>query len=127
MAEWDYARSLRRIARLMGAVALAGLAVCFAARGLGGLFSYLGGAAISALSFYLLKRLVDDLQAAAEGRTVRPVSVLVHAGRVFVLGGAAYAIVRIYGADRASLAAGLLLAVVAATLDVLIELLYARA
>ncbi len=127
MADWDYARSIRRIFRLMGALALAGMALAWVTRGVTGLLSFAGGAAVSATGFWWLKRMSDDLQAAAEGRPVKLPSVLAHAFRVLILGGAAYAIVKTYGSDRPVFAAGLLLAVAAATLDVLIEIIYARA
>ena len=72
------------------------------------------------------------LQAVAEKvlkqtEQVKPVSLLVHAFRMLILGGAAYAIVKTYGSFVPAVACGLTLAVTAATIEVLIELLYARA
>ncbi|MBI4891028.1 MAG: ATP synthase subunit I [Acidobacteria bacterium] len=125
MKELNYGAIMRRIVRLGGALALLGCLVSYVAAGVAGLLSFLGGAAISALSFWLLHRLVSDIQAAAEGRQIRGTSVVMHMFRMLILGGAAYAIVNTYGSCRPALAAGLTLAVTAATLEVLIELFYA--
>ena len=57
---------------------------------------------------------------------MRTFSVVLHAFRLMILGGAAYGIVSLYGSSRRALAGGLMLAVMAATLEVLIELSYAR-
>ena len=127
MTGLDYDRILRRITLLMAGLSLLGTLIWYLAAGWPGLLSFLGGAAISALSFWLLHRLVSDLSAAAEGRQVRPASVLLHAFRMLILGGAAYAILHSYGSFRPALVTGLVLAITAATLEVLIELFYARA
>ena len=126
MKELDYGRIVGRIVRLMAVLAVAGTAVFALVDGAGGALSFLGGAAISGLSFWLLHRLVCDVTAAVEGRPVRTFSVLLHAFRLMILGGAAYAIVVTYGSSRRALAGGLILAVTAATLEVLIELSHAR-
>lgn len=125
MTGLDYGVIVGRIAKVAAALALLGAAVFWSIAGLGGLLSFAGGAAISCLSFWLLHRLVADLQAAAEGRKVRGASVLLHAFRMLILGGAAYAIVSTYGSYRPALAAGLTLALAAATIEVLIEAFYA--
>ena len=127
MTGLDYNVIIGRIARICGALALLGAAIWWAAAGAAGLLSFLGGAAISCLSFWLLHRLVTDIQAATEGRKVRAASVLLHAFRMLILGGAAYGIVSTYGSHRPALATGLTLAVTAATVEVIIELFYARA
>jgi hypothetical protein len=124
--ELDYGRIIGRIVRLMAVLAVVGTAVFGFVDGVGGALSFLGGAAISGLSFWLLHRLVSDLTAAVEGRPVRSFSVVLHAFRLMILGGAAYGIVSLYGSSRRALAGGLMLAVMAATLEVLIELSYAR-
>lgn len=122
----DYGKIIGRIVKLMAVLAVVGIAVFGFLDGTGGALSFLGGAAISALSFWLLHRLVADLTAGVEGRPVRTFSVLLHALRLMILGGAAYAIVVSYGSSRRALAGGLMLAVMAATLEVLIELSHAR-
>jgi hypothetical protein len=124
--ELDYARIVGRIVRLMAVLAAAGAVVFAFVDGAGGALSFLGGAAISGLSFWLLHRLVSDVTAAVQGRPVRTFSVLLHAFRLMILGGAAYAIVVTYGSSRRALAGGLILAVTAATLEVILELFHAR-
>lgn len=126
MTGLDYGAIIGRIVRLMLALAVAGAAGFYLLDGAAGALSFAGGAAISALSFWLLHRLVGDATAALEGRPVKPLSVLLHAFRLMILGGAAYGIVSIYGSSRRALAGGLMLAITAATLEVLIELSHAR-
>ncbi|MCS7042736.1 MAG: hypothetical protein N2036_09960 [Bryobacteraceae bacterium] len=127
MKELDYGRIVRRIGWLCLILAGAGAAAWRLFAGSGPMLSFLGGAAIAGLSFFLLHRLVDDLQAAAEGRPVKKVRFFVHAFRMLILGGAAYVILEFCGAGRIALASGLTVAVTAATIEVLIELFYARA
>ncbi len=122
----DYGGIIGRIVKLMALLAVVGTAVFGVVDGAGGALSFFGGAAISALSFWLLHRLVSDLTAAVEVRPVRTFSVVLHAFRLMILGGAAYGIVSFYGSSRRALAGGLMLAVTAATLEVLIELSHAR-
>lgn len=123
----DYTRMIRRVACMSLILAAAGAGAWCAAGGLAAMGSFLGGAALSGLSFFLLHRLTADLQAAAEGRKVRKISFLVHAFRMWILGGAAYVILVFCRASRAALATGLTVAVTAATIEVLIELYDARA
>ncbi|MBI5084247.1 MAG: ATP synthase subunit I [Acidobacteria bacterium] len=125
MTGLDYTRIIRRILQLMGGLTLAGSLLWYLFGGQGALVSFLGGAAISGLSFWLLHRLVSDIGRASEGQKVRGPSVLLHAFRMLLLGGAAYAIVRSYGSHGPALVTGLTIAVTAATLEVLIELTYA--
>ncbi len=125
MSDLDYGVIVGRIAKAGAALAVLGAAVWWAVAGLAGLLSFLGGAAISGLSFWLLHRLVSDLHAAAAGRRVRGPSVLLHAFRMLLLGGAAYGILSTYGSHRPALVTGLTVAVTAATVEVLIELFYA--
>jgi hypothetical protein len=89
-------------------------------------FSFLGGAAISSLSLYLLHRLVSDLGAALEGQKPRGATFVLHALRLILLGSAAFAIVKVYGASVSALAVGLIVPVTAITLEALYELTYAR-
>jgi hypothetical protein len=127
MKDLDYSRVIRRIGWIILAMTAAGGAAWRLFGDGRSMLSFLGGAAIAGLSFWLLHRLVDDLQAAAEGRQVRKVRFLVHAFRMLILGGAAYVILEFCGAGRLALASGLTVAVTAATVEVLIELFYARA
>ena len=123
----DYSRVMGRIARLIGALALLGCAVWYVVRGWPAVASFVGGAAVSSLSLWLLHRMVADVTALGEGRRVAGGRFVFHAFRLIILGAATYGIVGIYGSDRLALVTGLVLAVTAATAEVLIELFYARA
>jgi heme/copper-type cytochrome/quinol oxidase subunit 1 len=70
---------------------------------------------------------VDDVGAALEGHKPRGASVLVHVFRLLLLGGAMFAILRVYKASPNSLCVGLLVPVVSITLEALYEWIYARA
>ena len=70
-ADLDYTRVMSRVARLMGALALAGTLVWFVARGWQAAASFAAGAAVSALSLWLLHRVVSDVTAVGEGRQVQ--------------------------------------------------------
>ncbi|MEJ5369485.1 MAG: ATP synthase subunit I [Bryobacteraceae bacterium] len=127
MTELNYGRTIRRIGWISLALAGAGAAAWRVFRDTQAMLSFLGGAAIAGLSFWLLHRLVDDLQAAAEGRPVKKVRFFVHAFRMLLLGGSGYVILEFCGASRIALASGLTVALTAATIEVLIEFFYARA
>lgn len=122
-SESDYERIIGRIARLMLGLAVAGAAVSWFVAGRAGVTGFLGGALLSSVSFWLLHRLVRDLTGA---RTTGP-SVLLHAFRFILLAGLAYGILRTYEVSLKAMGAGLLLAVVAITLEAVYELVYARA
>lgn len=127
MSDLDYGRVIRRIAWLAVAVTVAGGAAWRVFRDANAMFSFLGGAGIAGLSFWLLHRMVEDLQAAAEGRPVKKIRLITHVFRVLLLGAIAYVILEICGGSRVALASGLTVALTAATIEVLIELFYARA
>lgn len=127
MSDLDYGRVIRRIAWLAMAVTVAGGAAWRVFRDANAMFSFLGGAGIAGLSFWLLHRMVEDLQAAAEGRPVKKIRLITHVFRVLLLGAIAYVILEICGGSRVALASGLTVALTAATIEVLIELFYARA
>lgn len=127
MKDIDYGRVIRRIGWISLAVAAAGAAAWRILGGTAEMLSFLGGAAVAGLSFWLLHRLVEDLHAAAGGRPVRQVRFFVHAFRMLILGAAAYVILEFCGGSRVALASGLTVALAAATIEVLIELFYARA
>ncbi len=127
MQETEYTVVLRRIRQLYVVLVVAGT-IGFAAQGnRRNAISFLAGAALSGLSFWLLKRLVDDLGTALEGRKPRGVTMVLHAFRLLLLGGATFAILRVYGASPNSLCVGLLVPVVSITLEALYEWIYARA
>jgi len=126
MKDLDYNRVIRRISWIAAGVTAAGSAAWWGLGSANGMFSFLGGAGIAGLSFWLLHQLVKDLKAAAEGRPVKKVRLITHVFRVLILGAIAYVIVEICGGSRVALASGLTVALTAATIEVLIELFYAR-
>ncbi len=126
MEEVEYSVVVRRVRQIILVLVVAGT-IGFAAQGdRWKAISFLGGAAISSASFYFLHRLVSDLGDAAEGQKPKGASFVLHAVRLMLLGGAAFAIVKVYGASVAALAVGLVVPVTAITLEALYELIYAR-
>ena len=124
MPETEYTAVLGRVRQIYLVLVVAGT-IGFAAQGnRRNAASFLAGAAISGVSFWLLKRLVDDVGAALEGHKPRGASVL--ALRLLLLGGAMFAILKVYGASPNYLCVGLLIPVVSITLEALYEWIYAR-
>jgi hypothetical protein len=122
----EYAVVLRRVRQISLVLAVAG-AIAFAAQGnRGKAVSFLAGTAISSASFYFLHRLVADLGGALDGQKPRGASFVLHAFRLVLLGGATFAIVKVYGASVSALAVGLIVPVTAIILEALYELIYAR-
>ena len=126
MQEIEYAVVVRRVRRISLLLAVAG-AIGFAAQGnRGKALSFLAGAGISCLSFYFLHRVVADLGGALEGQKPHGATFVLLAFRLVLLGGATFAIVKVYGASVSALAVGLIVPVTAITLEALYELIYAR-
>jgi hypothetical protein len=122
----EYEVIVRRVRQISLVLAVAGT-IGFAAQGnRWKALSFLGGTAISCLSFYLLHRLVSDLGGALEGKKPRGASFVLHAVRLVLLGAATFAILKVYGASVSALVAGLIVPVTAITLEALYELTYAR-
>jgi hypothetical protein len=127
MKDPEYGRVIGRIGWVTLGLSLAGGGAWWLWRDARAMFSFLGGAGIAGVSFWMLHRVVEDLQAAVEGRRIKKLRLAWHAMRVLILGGIAYAILEFCGGNRAALASGLTVALTAATIEVLIELFYARA
>jgi hypothetical protein len=123
----DYATLRRRVWQIYVLLAIGGTIGAGAQGNRERAIGFLGGCAISGLSFFLLDRLVSDLGTALEGGKPRAISMLAHVFRLLLLGGATFAIVKLYGASRGALAAGLLVPVSAILLEAAYELIYARA
>jgi hypothetical protein len=122
----EYSVIVLRVRQISLVLALVGT-IGFAAQGnRWKALSFLGGTAISCLSFYLLHRLVSDLGGALEGKKPRGASFVLHAVRLVLLGGATFAILKVYGASASALVVGLIVPVTAITLEALYELTYAR-
>lgn len=126
MQNLEYSEVVRRVRRICLVLIVVG-AIGFGVLGdHGKAGSFLAGAAVSCLSLYLLHRLVADLGSAVEGKKPRGGSFVLHAFRLVLLGGATFAIFKVYDASVSALAAGLLVPVTAITLEALYEITYAR-
>jgi hypothetical protein len=119
-----YDRALTRVKRLTLAVALAGTAAVFFARGRGAAAGFLAGAGISYVNFELLCGLSHVMGgSASKGRGWGVLIAL----RYAVVGAAVYVIVRVLGITPVAVLAGLLAAFAAVILEILYELiLHAR-
>jgi hypothetical protein len=126
-SDLDYITLRRRIWRIYVMLVIGGTIGCAADGNRERAIGFLGGCAVSGLSFFLLERLVADLGTALEGKRPRAASVLAQVFRLLLLGGATFAIVKLYGAPHGAVAAGLLAPVSAILLEVVYELIYARA
>jgi hypothetical protein len=122
----DYDRVIGRIARIAVGLAIAGAGACGMWMGWMGTRSFAAGALVSGFSFWTLHRLVADVGRAAQGEEVKPRSTLFHAGRFLVIGGAVFVILRLTPTAAGPFTAGLLVCVAAATVEALIEVIYAR-
>lgn len=112
---------LRRIVRLMLALAAFGILAWTLARGLQGGVSFLAGAAVSGFSFWWLQRMVRSVELAVRDGRSKGSSALLHSLRILLLGGALYGILRVYEVILPALVTGLLVAVAAITLEALYE------
>lgn len=114
-----------RIAKLIAVLAAAGLTGWLLAKGVRGGVSFGAGAAVSALSFWWLSRMVAGIEKAALGGRISGGRTALNAARIFLLGGSLYVIVRVYEVFVPALVTGLLVTVVAITLEALYEFIYA--
>ena len=126
MQDVEYSVVVRRVRQISLVLAVIGV-IAFAAQGnRTNAWSFLAGAVIASVSFHLLHRLVSDLGGALEGQKPSGASFVLHVVRMALLGGAAFAIVKVYGASVSALVVGLIVPVTAITLEALYELIYAR-
>jgi len=117
---FDYERATLRIARFMGAVAVAGALAVWLAAGGKWAAGFCLGAAAAWLNFRWLKRLVDALGGG------RAPSGLRLALRYFLLGGSGYVIVRFSAIPAPAVIAGMLVLIAAIFIEILVEWVYAR-
>lgn len=120
----DADAALRRITRILLALAAAGTLAWLAAKGLRGAVSFAAGAAVSGFSFWWLQRLVGGMEEAVKTGRARGASAVIHSLRILLLGGALYGILRVYEVFVPALVTGLLVTVAAITLEVLYEWFY---
>jgi hypothetical protein len=122
----EYATLRRRIWRIYVCLVLSGVIGLAANGDRHRAISFLAGCAIGGLSLLLLQRFVDDLGGAMQGRRPGLGASLMHGTRLLILGGATFAMVKVYGASPGALAAGLVVPLAAIILEVVYELIYAR-
>lgn len=121
----DGAGVVRRVVWIMIALTLAGTPFCAIWAGRKGAIGFLAGAVVSWVSFFLLYKLVKDVESAASSSFGSAASIVVHSLRYVILGGAIYVIVRLYGVFVPALALGLLVAVAASTIEAIYESFHA--
>ena len=116
----------RRLYRLMVVTAAAGVAGALALGGWRTAVGFAAGAVFSAVNLWLVHRLVRKVGATGEEDPGGPqkASIAVFAFRYAAFGLAAYAIVIYFEASLLAVFAGFFVAVAAAILDILCELLY---
>ena len=123
--ELFYRRALRRIYRNLVALTLAGSLVALLWKGWPWGLGFLLGAAASTVNFRWLHQLVDSL--GPGGRRPSKKLVAFVSLRYLLLGLIAYVIVKYFGVNLTAALAGLLVVVAAVLLEILYELIYARA
>jgi len=111
-----------RIGRILIAVSAAGTAGALALGGWKTGAGFLLGASLSGLNYYWLHKLVEGLGSGAKPR-YRSV---VLGFRYLILGGAAYAIVKLSPISLTAVLAGLLVLTAALFVEVIFEIVYAR-
>ncbi|MCS7315431.1 MAG: ATP synthase subunit I [Bryobacterales bacterium] len=126
MSEADAARieqALGRIRRLMAALAIAGTAVAFLVGGLRWGAGFLAGALAAMVNFRWIEQIAAGLGPGRGGRRMR--WAVLFGMRYVLLGGVAYAIVKLFGISGLAILAGLLVAAAAVLAEMLYELLHA--
>jgi hypothetical protein len=120
----DLERAVGRISRLSLALTAAGAAVCLAAGGWRSGLGFLLGGMVAYVNFRWLKRSVYSLGEGAGGKPPRARVAVLLGLRYFLLGGAAYAILRFSEISLTAALIGLFAPAAAVILEILIELIY---
>jgi len=121
-----YVRSVSHIYKMVPALAAIGTLGVFQFRGWRDALGFLTGAVVSAVNFRFLHRLVDTLGDGSQARSSRRLAWLMGL-RYLLFGSTAYAMISYFRITPLSLLAGLLVVVAAVMLEILYELIYARA
>jgi hypothetical protein len=119
-----YRRAVGRILRFMAILAGGGTLVALAWRGWRSGAGFAFGAGIAWINFLLLKRITDSLGASPSKGSARRAVVL--GSRYLILGGLAYAILRLTGINRLAAVTGLFVSLAAVLIEILFQLVYAR-
>jgi hypothetical protein len=120
MTERDVAAALARIRKLIGALGLGGTAAAFVVGGVGAGGGFALGSLISWLNFRWLHQIVEALGA----RKSRMRLAVVAGMRYLLLGGAAYAILRVSKISGPATLSGLFVTAAAVIVEIIIELSY---
>lgn len=121
-----YARALSRMSRVAVVLAVAGTGATFLMRGASSAAGFLVGASLSLLNFRWWVRLVNAIGGEA-GRRRRGASAVFLGMRYLAAGAVVYVIVRVLEVNVVAVLAGLFVAVAAVIIEILYELIYARA
>ena len=116
-----YEGALRRIRWLSVVVGLAGTIAVLVAQGIRPASGFLAGAALSLLNFWGLARMTQALGGSSQPRVLAGVLIAL---RYVLIGGIAYAIVKILGFTPLAVLWGLLAAFGAVILEILYELIF---
>lgn len=117
-----FERVVGRITRILVLLGVAGTLAAFGMGGWSGAAGFALGGATSWVSFRWLKQVVGALGAHHPARRLAVKTAL----RYFLIGGAAYVIVKYTVVSLRAALAGLLLSTAAVIVEILIELIYAR-
>jgi len=117
-----YQRGIRRITWLILALGIAGAVTLTPLKGFRFGFGYLVGAAFSYLSFWRWQRVLDAI-----GPSYKPQSSWMLMLRILLLIALAYVIIRFLELSIAAAALGLLVSAGAVIIEIIYELIYARA
>ncbi len=116
-----YDRFIRRVSRIILALALTGSAAMALVKGARFGLAFLVGAMVSYASFWGWRQVVDAVTPAPRKRSSFPFVI-----RILLLFVLAYAIIRFLGLNVAAAASGLLVSAAAVLLELVFELIYAR-
>jgi ATP synthase I chain len=117
-----YDQVVRRISRIILALGLIGATITAVLKGIPSGFAFLIGSAVSFASFWGWRYVVDAFGPNPKQR--KPAFFVL---RLFLLLGGAYVIIKFLGLNVAAAAMGLLVSGAAVVLEIIYELIYARA
>lgn len=116
-------RSIARMVRIMAIASVAGSVVLLAWSGWRWGLGFALGALASWLNFRWLKKLVDSLRDAAEGRKPNPRAAVILGLRFLLLGAAGYAILNYSEISLTAALVGLFVSAAAAIVEILYQLI----
>ena len=120
-----FERAYQRLFRMMAALPILGTPVALYRGSWRAGLGFLIGAAFSVANFRWLKQLADAL--GRKGPPRKMWHAVLFGGRYFLFGAACYVIVKVFGISLLAVLLGLFVAAAAVILEIIYELLYARA